>query len=241
MRNLIAPALFGVACLFWSGGVGLAPAVAQTRVPAGTIAPQTTVRVTGNPATAAFIRTVAAAAARAAAQLTPGARIALDPDSVEGARDLALSDVLTVNVPLQLNSGDDGAYFSVVGWTRVRVENVALPHIRPKQLVVSDYPEQLRENGVLFATTLDRSAGSQRFFYYHDNPADQPARRILLRANNASPQPAVLQFISGEGGPEPSGMEAGHLSTLRFLARVAQNEGNVIVIPPNATATLVDQ
>jgi hypothetical protein len=36
-------------------------------------------------------------------------------------------------------------------------------------------------------------------------------------------------------------MEVGHLSTLRFLARVAQNEGNVVVVPPNGTATLVDQ
>lgn len=240
MRRYFAPVAFGV-CLLSSGGVGLKPAIADNRIPAGTIAPQTTVRITGNPATAGFVRDVAAAAARAAAQLGPGTRIALDPDSIEGARDLPLSNVLTVTVPLQLNSGDDGAYFSVAGWTRVRIENVALPHIRPKRLLVSDYPEQLRENGVLFAAKLDRSAGSQRFLYYHDNPQDQPARRILLRASNASAQPAVLQFISGEAGPEASGMEVGHLSTLRFLARVAQNEGNVVVVPPNGTATLVDQ
>lgn len=241
MRNFFAPAAFGVLCLLWSGGIGLAPAGADTRIPAGAIAPQTTVRITGNPATAGFIRTAAAAAARAAAQLGPGTQIALDPESIEGVRDLPLSDVLTVNVPLQLNASDDSAYFSIVGWTRVRVENVALPHIRPKRLLVSDYPEQLRENGVLFAATLDRSAGSQRFLYYHDNPQDQPARRILLRAYNASAQPAILQFITGEAGPEPSGMEVGHLSTLRFLARVAQNEGNVVVVPPNGTTTLVDQ
>jgi hypothetical protein len=167
--------------------------------------------------------------------------MALDPEAVEGARDLPPSDVLTVNVPLQLNSSDEGAYYSIVGWTRVRVENVALPHIHPKRLLVSDFPEQLHENGVLFAATLDRSAGSQRFLYYHGNPQDEPARRILLRAYNASAQPAVLHFISGEAGPQPSGTEVGHLSTLRFLARVAQNEGNLVVVPPSGTATLVDQ
>lgn len=204
---------------------------------AGTIAAQTSIRITGQPATARFVRNVAAQAAAAAAQLRPGATIALDPDSVDGARDLAVSDVLTVSVPMQLNGSD---YFSVLGSTKVRIENVALPHIRPSRLLVSDYPEQLRENGVLFTATLD-SSKPQRFLYYHDNPTGQPARRIVLRAYNPSSGQATLQFISGEAGPGPNEMEIGHLSTLRFLARESQNEGNVIVVPPNETVTLVNQ
>jgi len=205
--------------------------------PAGSIASDTTVRITGNPATARFIRTIAAHAASSAAILRPGASVAIDPNSVEGARELPVSDVASVDVPLQLNGSN---YFSVAGTTRVHLENVALPHIRPSRLMVSDYPEQLHENGVLFTATLDRSA-PQRFLYYHYNPADQPARRIVLRAQNSSTQPATLQFITGEAGPGPNEMEVGHSSTVRFLAREAQNEGNVVVVPPNGTLTLVNQ
>lgn len=204
---------------------------------AGTIAPETSVRITGNPASARFIRSVSAAAAGEAAQLRPGAGVAIDPDAVAGARDLPVSDVLETHVPLQLNGAD---YFSVLGSTRVRVENVALPRIRPSRLLVSDYPEKLTSNGVLFTAKLDTTA-PQRFLYYHFNPADQPARRIVLRVQNSSTQPATLQFISGEAGPETNEMEVGHLSTVRFLAREAQNEGNVIVVPPATTVTLVDQ
>jgi hypothetical protein len=36
-------------------------------------------------------------------------------------------------------------------------------------------------------------------------------------------------------------MDVGHLSTRRFLARETQNEGNIVVVPPNVTATLLDQ
>jgi len=204
---------------------------------AGSIAPETTVRITGNPATARFLRKIAAQAASNAAQLRPGATVAVDPASVQGARELPVSDVTSVDVPLQLNGTD---YFSVVGTTRVHLENVALPRIRPSRLMVSDYPEQLHENGVLFTATLDRTA-PQRFLYYHYNPGDQPARRILLRAQNGSAQPAMLQFITGEAGPGPNEMEVGHSSTVRFLVREAQNEGNVVVVPPNGTVTLVDQ
>jgi hypothetical protein len=209
----------------------------RVEFPAGTIATETSVRITGNPAGARFIRQVSAAAAAAAAQLRPGASVAIDPGAVDGVRDLPVSDLLVTQVPLQLNGSD---YFSVLGSTRVRVENLALPRIRPSRLLVSDYPEKLTSNGVLFTANLDTSA-PQRFLYYHFNPPDQPARRIVLRAHNASAEPATLQFISGEAGPEPNEMEVGHLSTLRFLAREAQNEGEVIVVPPAGTVTLVDQ
>ncbi len=204
---------------------------------AGSIASEANVLITGNPATARFIRNIAAQTASSAAIVRPGATVAVDPNSVQGAHELPVSDVMSVDVPLQLNGTD---YFSVAGTTHVRFENVALPHIRPSRLMVSDYPEQLHENGVLFTATLDRSA-PQRFLYYHYNPADQPARRILLRAQNASSQPATLQFITGEAGPGPNEMEVGHTSTVRFLVREAQNEGNVVVVPPNSTVTLVNQ
>lgn len=204
---------------------------------AGTIANDAALRVTGNPASARFIRNVAAGAAADAAQLRPGATIALDPGSVQGARELPVSNLLSVDVPLQLNGSD---YFSVLGTTHVHIENVALPRIRPTRLLVSDYPEQLRENGVLFTASLARGL-PQRFLYYHYNPQDQPARRILLLAKNPWAQPVTVQFISGEAGPGPNEMEVGHASTLRFLVREAQNEGNVVVIPGGSTATLIDQ
>jgi hypothetical protein len=148
-----------------------------------------------------------------------------------------IGDLATVEVPLQLNGPD---YFSVTGTTRVHIENMALPHIHPSQLLVSDYPETLRENGVLFTASLDRD-DAQRFLYFHYNPAGQPPRRILLKAQNTGNAPAWVQFISGEAGPQPNEMEVGHVSTRRFLKHEAQNEGYVIMVPGNATVNVVDQ
>lgn len=204
---------------------------------AGSVADETLLRITGNPATSRFIRNAAVAAASKAARLRPGASIAVSPDAVQGAKDLPVGNVLTVSVPLQINGNE---YFSAAGTTRVRIENMALPRIRPQQLLVSDYPETLRENGVLFTAELDRKT-AHRFLYYHYNPPGSPGRRVLLKAENASNSPALIQFISGEAGPAANEMEVGHLSTVRFLVREAQNEGNVITIPPNTTINLVDQ
>jgi hypothetical protein len=205
--------------------------------PAGTIADSITIRVTGNPATTYFLQEQVLSAAIAAAQPLPGAQITATSDSVDVERPLGIDDTATIDVPIILAGGD---YFTVQGTTHVHVINVALPAIHPAYLMVSDFPETLKENGLLFEADLT-PAQPARFLYYHFNPAGQPDRRIVLRLRNASSQPANVQFISGMAGPELNDMEVGHLSTQRFLVREANNEGAVVTIPPNTTSAIIAQ
>lgn len=217
---------------------GVAPANAAIRVAllAGSVASSAYVRITGNPATAAFVRSQVAEAVIAASHPRPGADVVVPPNSVNVKNDLAQDNITSVDVPATIQGTQ---YISATGTTHVTVENFALPRISPSQLLVSDYPETLRENGLLFTADLSRDT-AQRFLYYHFNPPGQPNRRILLKVENASPQAAVVQFISGSAGPEQNEMEVGHLSTRRFLVRESQNEGAVVVIPPNSTINLVN-
>jgi len=203
---------------------------------AGTAADETTLRVTGNPATADYLREAIANAVEHAATFRPGASVSVSPDSVPIRRDVGLDNRAEVDVPVTI-VGD--GYFTVTGTTHVVIENTALPPIEPARLLVSDYPERLTANGVLFTARLDR-AQAQRFLYYHYNPGTEPARRILLKARNSSNAPATVQMIEGSAGPGTNEMEVGHLSTKRFLVRQARNEGSVTTIPPGATVNLVD-
>ena len=203
---------------------------------AGSVAGSAALRITGNPATSLFVKEQAVRAAIRAAVPRPRATIVATLDSINYSRPLHVDDVVSVDVPL-IVQGEE--YLTVQGTTRVRVENFAQPRVRPASLLVSDYPETLRENGILFTTDLTASE-AERFLYYHYNPPNQPDRRIVLKIENASPQPALLQFISGRAGG-PNEMEVGHLSTQRFLVRLTQNEGTVQTIPGNGVSTLVDQ
>lgn len=205
--------------------------------PAGDVAAAASVRITGDPATQLFVRDQAVAAAALAAGTRPGATVVTAPDSVSVGKPLALDDTTDVNVPL-IVAGD--GYFTVQGTTRVRVVNFAQPRIPPRSLLVSDYPETLRQNGILFTAELT-ATGVERFLYYHYNPPGEPERRIVLKVRNDSSQPALVQYIAGVAGPEANEMEVGHLSTQRFLVRRAQNEGTVVTIPAQSTANLAQQ
>jgi hypothetical protein len=204
---------------------------------AGTIPSDISIRITGRPATEEFVRDQAFEAAIAGAQPKEGAAILAAPENVDVPQPLNVDDITTVDVPMQLK-GD--RYFTVQGTTHVHVENFAQPPIRPQSLLVSDFPETLKENGILFTADLT-AKNAERFLYYHYNPGTQPDRRIVLRAQNSSSQPALVQFIAGQAGPEANEMEVGHLSTQRFLVHLAQNEGSVVTIPGNTTVSLMTQ
>lgn len=202
---------------------------------AGTVANNAVLQLTGEPASPDYVKMQAVAIAKNAAQARAGAQIVATVDQVRYSASLAPDNVAIVDVPVLVQGA---GFFEVDGSTRVRVENVAAPRIAPATLMVSDYPERLEENGVLFTADLARETPS-RFLYFHYNPTGQPDRRIVLRAVNTSPEPAIVQFISGDGGPGANEMEVGHDATKRFLVRVVQNEGSLIAIPGNASVDLV--
>ncbi|MBC5815288.1 MAG: pilus assembly protein N-terminal domain-containing protein [Candidatus Eremiobacteraeota bacterium] len=203
---------------------------------AGTIAEGTVIHTTGDPASAEFLRTMAAAAAAKLARPRPGATVIAPPDGLGVPASLQQDNVVDVAVPVLIQGHD---MFSVQGTTHVRIYNDAAPRISPDELTVSDFPERLTENGELFTRELERGVPT-RFLYFHYNPADQPARRIVLRAQNASGEPALVQFISGSAA-DTNEMAAGHDSTERFLVRLVQNEGSLITIPGNSSINLVEQ
>jgi len=205
--------------------------------PAGSVPDTVPLRVTGRPASALFLRAQALAAAVKQVVVRPGASVVANQDEITVRDSLTVDDITTIDVPV-IVQGDE--YFTVQAVVHVRVENFAQPRVRPQSLLVSDFPETLKANGILFEADVTAKQ-AERFLYFHFNPPGQPDRRIVLKAANTSAQPALVQFISGTAGPEPNEMEVGHLSTQRFLVRLAQNEGTVVSIPAASTVSLLDQ
>lgn len=204
---------------------------------AGTVGPAASIRITGDPASAQFVKDEALRAALTQVQARPGAQVIATADQISYDKPLGQDRVADVAVPVLLQGEN---LFSVDTVVHVRVENLAAPKITPDSLMVSDYPEKLTTNGVLFASDLKHTQPS-RFLYFHYNPPGEPDRRIVLRAQNMSSEPAIVQYIGGSGGPDPNEMAAGHAATYTFLKHLAQNEGRVIVIPGNGTIQLAQQ
>jgi hypothetical protein len=204
--------------------------------PAGSLAGPITLPVTGDPAGRDYLRELVQRTILRYTQVRPGAQAIVTADEVPLNNDLAQDMSASFDVPV-LIQGEQ--YFDVNGSVHVTLNNIAVPRISPDILMVSDYPEKLTENGILFSADLKREVPS-RFLYFHYNPPGQPDRRIVLVAQNQSNEPATLQYISGVGASKYE-MEAGHDATKDFLVDVVQNQGRLLQIPANATQVIAQQ
>jgi hypothetical protein len=194
-------------------------------------------RITGNPASAPFVAEAALDAARRAVKLRPGSRVVASSELFNTGGPLQMGDLREITVPV-IVQGE--GYIDAAGATRVMVENFAQPRLPPSYLMVSDYPERLTANGLLFHADVDPYS-SARFLYYHYNPKTEPDRLIVLWVRNNSDIASAVAVISGEAGPGPNEMDVGHKSTERFLDRLAQAEGTVYSIPPHAIVPIISQ
>lgn len=217
---------------------GLSATVSVTvQAYAGKAYSSTAVTITGDPASSEFVAEAAASAAKLVAYPEPGAQVKALPETVRYNRELAPDDVVTVVVPLSITGPGYASYHQEV---TVSVTNLAQPAIPPKNLLVSDFPETIIENGTLFYADVSFSEPA-RLLYYHYNNASSVPRRVVVKAQNNDIESSFLELISGIAGPSPNVLFVGHESTKRFLVREAASQGEVFEVPPHATVNVSDQ
>ena len=204
---------------------------------AGKAYSSTAVTITGDPASSAYVAEAAADAARLVAYPEPGARVKAPPQWVRYNRQLAPDDSVTVVVPLSIAGPGYAPYHQDVA---VAVTNLAQPPIPSKNLLVSDFPETLVENGTLFYSDVT-FADPARLLYYHYNSTSSAPRRVVVKAQNNDIESSFLELIAGIAGPSPNVLAVGHESTKRFLVREEHSEGRVFEVPPHATLNISDQ
>jgi hypothetical protein len=201
---------------------------------AGTIVPQTTLKVTGNPIDPGWLlRQVTSwvqriTLAQPGTQTTFGSVAAPDVAPAPGAQ-------TQVTVPVTISS--NGNFFDQSGTTVVDVQNVALDPFKPALLFYDDDPEHVARDGVLFRQNA--IAGQPvRLYYYHDDAADP--RRVVVLLSSASQDPTSVQVIDASAGPNADVMQVGHAVSRDFLLTKSRGQGLVIDLPQDAPFVLHD-
>ncbi|MBV8066738.1 MAG: hypothetical protein JO113_02090 [Candidatus Eremiobacteraeota bacterium] len=201
---------------------------------AGTIVPQTTLTVTGDPAQpdwlAAQVRTWLTQLTKA----LPGAQVTIGGVSTPSTP-LAPGASTQVTVPIQI--AGNGRYFDQSGTTTVNVQNVALPQFAPALLFYDDDPEHVTQDGVLFRGSVT-FAQPTRLYYYHDDGADP--RVLVVALTSQSQDPTSVQLVQASAGPNMDVMHVGQTLTKNFLLTKAQGEGVVVNLSQDDAYVLAD-
>ena len=193
---------------------------------AGTIQPQTTLRVTGAPVDPLWLaRQVANWIARVTLA-QPGTQTSIGTATPLPAP-LAPGQQANFAIPITIHSAD-GTYFDQTGTTAVTVQNLALDPFAPPVLYYDDDPEHVGADGVLFRGTVT-PAQAARLYFYHDATTDP--RRVIVLLTATSESPTTVQLIDATAGPNMDVLTVGNVITRDFLQLKARSEGVVVDLP----------
>ncbi len=203
----------------------------SVRRPAGVIPAETEAIVTGLPATTDLIREAVERRLLEAVRREPGATMDLGEITVGAS--LAPGASAAVSVAVAVRSPYAGP---VEGTVRVRVRNEPVRLADPDVLLVSNRPETITGNGLLFQETLAPGRPA-RLLYHHMNGSSTQARVLKITLSNPGTARARVHYLSGHAGPSSDPVSIGYTSTARFLEALVAARGYVVEVPARGVTT----
>jgi hypothetical protein len=157
--------------------------------------------------------------------LRPGSSLRFGPIVPWPLFPLAAGSRAAVNVTSTIMG--DGASAPVSGVTTVTLNSVAVPRIPPSVLFLSDDPEYLQTEGLVFRGSVPLNAAA-RLYYYHSDIGLPRNLDVVLTAT----VPSRVHLIASQAGPDLDVMSAGHTVSRDLLRFEGANEGIVADVAP---------
>ena len=180
--------------------------------------------VTGQPAPAEVVREAVLRVLESTVQTEPGAVLEVSPVDTPS---VAPGELWRAEVTARIRSP---YAMAVEGSVSVSVRNEPVELLPPARLLVSNNPERMAEDGVLFREWV-RGGEAVRMLYHHANGADRDkVVTVWLRNPHAAPARVHLQLATP--GAWHDTMATGHAAARRFLELTARGAGYVLDLPP---------
>lgn len=193
---------------------------------AGQLPHRMEVVVTGDPAPADVVREAVLRALEWRSRTAPGALLEVVP--VEGVS-VGKGEVWHGEVPARIRSP---FALPVEGVVPVAVRNLPVELLPPSRLLLSNNPERITRDGVLFQEVV-RGGESVRMLYHHSNGASRD-KVVTVWLRNPHPWPARLHLQLASPKAWHDTMGVGHAAARRFLELSSRGAGYVLELPPRA-------
>ncbi len=230
----ITPTGTGNTRVLFSRGSARAELRIQIRQLAGEIPDQISEKVHGNAVSRYVLEYIARNAILSQVKTNPGTRLHIS-GPVKTADSLRRGMSTTVTVPVHL-SGD--GYMAVRREIPVKISNTGEGFSEKKLLMVSDRPEAVKEDGILFHDTFNREQPT-RLLYYHKN-ADTIDRHFWVELKNHHREPVELLFSGSMAGPSRWGVTVGHGAAVGLMETYRDGTAYSLTVPPGGTLSLLD-
>ena len=112
----------------------------------------------------------------------------------------------------------------------------ASPLPRAKVVVLSNHPERIISDGILFSRVVNKVPF--RFMWHHRNDPEGPERYLVLKLENPTDVTRRLRMLWYSYGPSPDEIHVGHTAALDFSQAGVLGKGEELILPARGSRTV---
>ncbi len=180
--------------------------------------------VTGDPAPAHVVQEAVLRALERSTRTSPGGFLEVGRLEVPT---VAVGEAWRGEVPARVRSP---FALPVEGTVRFLVRNLPLELAAPSRLLLSNNPERITADGVLFREVVQERE-AVRMLYHHSNGAGRD-KVVTVWLRNPNPRPARVHLQLAAPNAWHDTMGVGHAAARRFLELAGRGAGYVLELPP---------
>ncbi|MFP4497214.1 MAG: hypothetical protein ACLFQV_03290 [Vulcanimicrobiota bacterium] len=202
------------------------------------------IQVSGDPASDSVLKRAARKAVQENYHQEGDKKITIG-DDIKAPHTLAKGDSTIVYVPIFIAEKgkkvktEDG--FKIVAKIitseiPVKITNNGLLFKPVSLLMVSDRPEVLEKDGILFHSSFSMDEPTRLFYYHHNNTTDY--RYLAVELRNPTAQTAHVLLSSGKGCPARWGANVGHSAALSYFDAIKNNINYKVKVPSRSSLNI---
>ena len=113
----------------------------------------------------------------------------------------------------------------------------SIPLCAAESLLVSNYPEEILEPGLIAYETCTKSV---RILYYHKSLSSKPLE-LGIMVKNEGKKTATFEIIKVMAGPDPDGLYAGHRVTYQYFDKLRKKQVEKLTLAPGRSVRILSQ
>lgn len=203
---------------------------------AGYILKKGEIYLTGNPCPQDLIREAVMRETRKCISLEENAYSYILEENLNIPSYIDRGDELKIKVPVKMEGKD---YFTFKGNLEIKVMNEPLPFQDAECLLISNSPENIKEESKLIDTFVTEDT-PLRLLYHHRNSTNKSLDFLIVLLNEED-IPQKVHIIKGETGPSKNEIYTGYLATYKFIQNYFNNAGEIILISPKSYYVLLSK
>ena len=204
---------------------------------AGYLPESLNITVSGNPCPKDIVRKAVLVNLDQSVNLNKNAKYSIEWIKLKKIKNTYPDEEYSFHIPVTLKGKD---YIELKKNITIHVKNTAFDQNEARYLYLSNNPETVNSNQVVYNQNIS-DVSKNRLFFHHRNADASNVKNFYVKLTNISQKPSEILISQADSGPTQPEIQAGHMAVLNYFLNSVNQTNWLLNIPAGKSCIITNQ